>query len=697
VSASRPVRSRLVAVGAALAVLVTLVPAVGSAAVVEACPSDLPSTAFRDLGGLSSETIDAIECIFHYGITQGVSGTRFDPSGDVTRWQMALFLIRMADDLGIQVSSSVPNRFDDIRALPTDVQLAINQLADLGVTSGVAPGRFDPNAPVTRWQMALFLTRLHARSGYSLPDGRSQGFNDIGNYPAETQRAINQLAQLTISKGTSASTFTPAANVARWQMALFLSRQLRAGGATPYRISVTAEPAVSPTNGEVKLTVTVLTPAGAPVVGRSVDVFVGTLDANGRCVLSPNAKLGSGDAGTSTNCRIDNGDPKTNSSGKVTLTLTHNSVQEKNVVYAWIGRSDQVFDADEVAHVAKVEVNWTGVPTGTRRSLPGRALRLQGHRDRLAGRCAGQGRGCLRTDDRGDGPARQHPDHLPDSVTGSDGTFSFSYTGPSDPNPNQDNNPVVDTVKAFWDKNKNGKDDGSAEFDVTSTITWDDDEPRNDKAMLAQNTVSTLKGQSVSVTLTATDKFGMPLQGAAVTLIVTGANATSETKLTNNSGVASFSYATPNVGVDTIDATVDIGNDGSVEIGQGDVVDLTHYTVEVAGDPGGLDQLRHHRRQHLGEHDRRRRRREQLPPDLRLDQRSVQRGWQCRVAVDLPVGAGRSDAAGRRQRRRPDHQPLFGHHVRCVDLHPDHQVAPRTLGSFRRIRRNEPRVRPTRP
>jgi hypothetical protein len=587
VSASRPVRSRLVAVGAALAVLVTLVPAVGSAAVVEACPSDLPSTAFRDLGGLSSETIDAIECIFHYGITQGVSGTRFDPSGDVTRWQMALFLIRMADDLGIQVSSSVPNRFDDIRSLPTDVQLAINQLADLGVTSGVGPGRFDPNAPVTRWQMALFLTRLHARSGYSLPDGRSQGFNDIGNYPAETQRAINQLAQLTISKGTSASTFTPAANVARWQMALFLSRQLRAGGATPYRISVTAEPAASPTNGEVKLTVTVLTPAGAPVVGRSVDVFVGTLDANGRCVLSPNAKLGSGDAGTSTNCRIDNGDPKTNSSGKVTLTLTHNSVQEKNVVFAWIGRSDQVFDADEVAHVAKVEVNWTGIPTGL--VVPSQLVRF-GSRVTVTGWLAdaqgnvvvASGQTIVVTVQRGNTQIISQT-----VVTGSDGTFSFSYTGPSDPNPNQDNNPVVDTVKAFWDKNKNGKDDGSAEFDVTSTITWDDDEPRNDKAMLAQNSVSTLKGQSVSVTLTATDKFGMPLQGAAVTLIVTGANATSETKLTNNSGVASFSYATPNVGVDTIDATVDIGNDGSVEIGQGDVVDLTHYTVEVAGDLAG--------------------------------------------------------------------------------------------------------------
>ncbi len=586
-SATRPVRSRLVAVGAALAVLVTLFPAVGSAAVVEACPSDIPSTAFRDLGGLNSETIDAIECIAHYGIAQGVSGTRFDPSGDVTRWQMALFLIRMADDLGIQVSTSVTHRFDDIRSLPTDVQLAINQLADLGVTGGVAPRLFDPNAPVTRWQMALFLTRLHARSGFSLPDGRSQGFTDLGPYPADTQRAINQLSQLAIAKGTSATTFAPAANVARWQMALFLSRQLRAGGATPYRVSIEALPTASPTNGEVKLTVTVLTPAGLPVVGRSVDVFVGTLDSNGRCVLSPNAKLGGGDAGTSSNCRIDSGDPKTNSSGKVTLTLTHNSVQEKNVVFAWIGRSDQVFDADEVAHVAKVEVNWTGVPTGL--VVPSQLVRF-GSRVTVSGWLAdaqgnvvaASGQTMVVTVQRGNTQIISHT-----LQTGSDGKFSFSYTGPSDPNPNQDNSPVVDTVKAFWDKNGNGKDDGSAEFDVTSTITWDDDQPRNDKAVLGQSSVSALKGQSVSVTLTATDKFGTPLPGAGVTLIVTGANATTETKLTNSSGVASFSVATPNVGVDTIDATVDVGNDGSVELGQGDVADLTHYTVEAAGNLNG--------------------------------------------------------------------------------------------------------------
>jgi hypothetical protein len=42
-----------------------------------------------------------------------------------------------------------------------------------------------------------------------------------------------------------------------------------------------------------------------------------------------------------------------------------------------------------------------------------------------------------------------------------------------------------------------------------------------------------------------------------VEFIVTGANAGGDTKTTNSSGVATFSYTAASTGVDTIDATVD--------------------------------------------------------------------------------------------------------------------------------------------
>lgn len=587
-SASRSVRRRLVAVGAAFAVLVTLFPAVGSAAVVEACPTNLPSAGYKDLGGLSAEAIDAIDCITHYGIATGTSPTNFTPAGEVARWQMALFLVRMADDLGIVVPTVTTSNFDDIAGYPTDTQRAINQLAQMGITSGVSARKFDPAGVVPRWQMALFLTRLHAKAGYALPSGGSQGFTDITGYPATTQVAINQLAQLGIAKGTSTTTFSPGTNVFRWQMALFLGRQLQAGGASPYDISVSLSPATAPTSNSVTATVTLLTPDGKPAAGRLVDIFVGTLDSAGRCVLDADAKIGSGDAGTSTNCTIDNSDPKTNTSGKVSVVLTHTGTIETDRVFAWIGSSGQVFDTDVVSLYAFADLVWTTEPTAI--VVPSKVVKFGTNTtvtgwlaDSKGNVVAASGFRVVVTVTRSNNQIIAHT-----LTTDSNGLFSFSYTGPSDPDSGNPSAEIIDTVKAFWDRDADGKDDGPAEFDVTSTITWDDDDPRADTAVLGQSSVTGLAGHTVTLTATVKDKFGAPISGASVTFTVAGANVQGlGPEVTNSSGVATTSYTATVVGLDTIDAAVDVDGGGD-DILAAAIADLSHYTVEVAPDVPGL-------------------------------------------------------------------------------------------------------------
>jgi hypothetical protein len=111
--------------------------------------------------------------------------------------------------------------------------LAINQLAQLNVTKGTSATTFDPTGVVSRWQMALFMTREVVAAGVTLPTAVDQGFTDITGLSAEYQTAINQLAQLGISKGTSATTYGPAGNVNRWQMALFLAPDLDVLGVVP--------------------------------------------------------------------------------------------------------------------------------------------------------------------------------------------------------------------------------------------------------------------------------------------------------------------------------------------------------------------------------------------------------------------------------------------------------------------------------
>ena len=65
------------------------------------CPAATPSAGFTDIGGLDATTQTAINCLFAFGITTGTSATTYSPNDTITRWQMALFLIRQAADHGI--------------------------------------------------------------------------------------------------------------------------------------------------------------------------------------------------------------------------------------------------------------------------------------------------------------------------------------------------------------------------------------------------------------------------------------------------------------------------------------------------------------------------------------------------------------------------------------------------------------------
>ena len=114
---------------------------------------------------------------------------------------------------------------------------AIDCLAYYGITHGTAPNIFTPNSPVTRWQMALFLVNAAPLAGVDLSPPVDQGFQDIGDLRPSAQDAINQLASLGITRGTSATTFSPNSLVNRSLMALLLHRFLRHSAVGPGGVS----------------------------------------------------------------------------------------------------------------------------------------------------------------------------------------------------------------------------------------------------------------------------------------------------------------------------------------------------------------------------------------------------------------------------------------------------------------------------
>ncbi|MGH8924585.1 MAG: SpoIID/LytB domain-containing protein, partial [Acidimicrobiia bacterium] len=189
------------------------------------CDGEAPATNFTDVGAGGTHTND-INCLAALQITTGTSATTYSPLQTVSRWQMAIFLVRTATALGMAAPAPLPQGFVDIGDLGQEAIDAINQVKQLGITAGTSPTTYGPNEGVSRWQMALFLTRLYTAAGASLPAGGS-GFSDLSGLSPEAVTAINQLAALQISTGTGGGNFSPASVVTREQMASFLARLIR--------------------------------------------------------------------------------------------------------------------------------------------------------------------------------------------------------------------------------------------------------------------------------------------------------------------------------------------------------------------------------------------------------------------------------------------------------------------------------------
>jgi hypothetical protein len=219
-------RKRTQAVVSILLVAGLALPASPAGAVNEYLCDSVPPSGFEDVTGNPFEAY--IDCLVYYGVTSGTGPNTYTPAAAVERWQMAIFLQNLWAALAIIPLSGNDQGFNDLDGLDADAETAINQTAQLSITTGVAPGLFGPFEAVSRWQMALFLARFAAAAGVRLPTPAPSGFTDISGLSTEAQNAISIVKTLGITTGTSATTYSPNASVTRDQMAAFLVRTLQA-------------------------------------------------------------------------------------------------------------------------------------------------------------------------------------------------------------------------------------------------------------------------------------------------------------------------------------------------------------------------------------------------------------------------------------------------------------------------------------
>jgi hypothetical protein len=98
-------------------------------------------------------------------VTAGCGGGNYCPMTDVTRAQMAVFLLKTAFGPSYAPPPCTTPTFSD---LPCSSGFApwVDDLAGRGITAGCAPGMYCPNSPVTRGQMAVFLTATYGLKLY---------------------------------------------------------------------------------------------------------------------------------------------------------------------------------------------------------------------------------------------------------------------------------------------------------------------------------------------------------------------------------------------------------------------------------------------------------------------------------------------------------------------------------------------------
>jgi hypothetical protein len=197
--------------------VVVSVPAAGSVTLARGVLSD-----FTDVPA-AHVFHGVVERLARFGVTGGCGGGNFCPTSDVTRAQMAVFLIRSQ---GATCVPAAPTGtvFQDV---PVNGFAAafIEKLAADGVSGGcqTSPPLYCPSAAATRAQMAVFLLRSKYGSTYTPPPATGTVFQDVP-VSAFAAAYIEQLVREGVTGGCQATPplFCPSAFVLRDQMAAFL-------------------------------------------------------------------------------------------------------------------------------------------------------------------------------------------------------------------------------------------------------------------------------------------------------------------------------------------------------------------------------------------------------------------------------------------------------------------------------------------
>ena len=171
---------------------------------------------FTDVKG-SAWYYDAVKFVYDNGFMDGVGDNKFNPNGTLTRAMIAQVLYNLEGE-----TSSYPTVFDDV-AKSAWYADAVNWAAASGIVEGKGNNKFDPNAAITRQEMAAILYRYSELKGYDVSDVDSlSSFTDAGKVASWAKEPMGWAVENYVINGKGNGTLDPTGTATRAEVAQIL-------------------------------------------------------------------------------------------------------------------------------------------------------------------------------------------------------------------------------------------------------------------------------------------------------------------------------------------------------------------------------------------------------------------------------------------------------------------------------------------
>ncbi|WP_255573463.1 S-layer homology domain-containing protein [Anoxybacillus sp. ST4] len=214
-----------------------------SAAVVASAIAPVASASFTDVAG--SVHADDIATLVAKGYIKGYSDGTFKPDKSLTRGEAAIIFSRILKDAGVTAKGA---GFPDVPASKAELAEAVAIVQAAGIMTGDEKGNFNPNANITREQMAKVVVEAFK---LTKPANYTTKVTDLDKAAPWAREYIQVLEANGVTKNTE---FMPKRNVTRGQFASFVVRAMDAQEPVTVEAEVATVSAINNTTFELNVT-----------------------------------------------------------------------------------------------------------------------------------------------------------------------------------------------------------------------------------------------------------------------------------------------------------------------------------------------------------------------------------------------------------------------------------------------------------